>query len=322
MSEFEYKHQDNMQYYKDNKDINEEFQQQLNKTLKFDQYLAKKKNPYNGENARRDNAFRDIILEYKDKGYKIPDLSVRKNLFKTSALLIDNCNLKQYFNTRKDGENSNTFEDKEIFFISKVNNLIYDRLKDLDKRVDPSKYKNLEKFQMSNVGIGKFIQKDEFSDKKFKDLRKSTMITKVENDKIKERLRKLEEENEALNESDTNLNIKSIHPQKKKQKVRPSYNEFIKRLSKPKYERGVTVEVRKSNPEDIMERLKNRFNMPNQESLKPYPQMGVKPSFNAFINEIKMKTNKTKNSIIQSIMRNTMSTNFESVNFFLIFEKE
>ena len=116
MSEFEYKHQDNMQYYKDNKDINEEFQQQLNKTLKFDQYLAKKKNPYNGENARRDNAFRDIILEYKDKGYKIPDLSVRKNLFKTSALLIDNCNLKQYFNTRKDGENSNTFEDKEIFF--------------------------------------------------------------------------------------------------------------------------------------------------------------------------------------------------------------
>ena len=148
------------------------------------------------------------------------------------------------------------------------------------------------------------------------------MITKVENDKIKERLRKLEEENEALNESDTNLNIKSIHPQKKKQKVRPSYNEFIKRLSKPKYERGVTVEVRKSNPEDIMERLKNRFNMPNQESLKPYPQMGVKPSFNAFINEIKMKTNKTKNSIIQSIMRNTMSTNFESVNFFLIFEKE
>ena len=167
------------------KEENDEFQKEINRTLKFGQYIAKKKNPYNGESARRDNAFKEIILTYKKKGYKIPDLSTEKNLFKPSALLIDNLELKQFFNSKKGLKDNKGFEEKETFFISKVNNLLYDRLKELDNRVDPSKYKNLDKFQTNSfqaslIGLVQ-PENDEFSHKKANQLRKIILVLKNQN---------------------------------------------------------------------------------------------------------------------------------------------
>jgi len=118
------------------KDENDNFQKEINRTLKFEKYIAKKKNPYNGENAKRDETFREIISHYKAKGIKIPDLSTDKNLFKPSALLIDDAGLKHYFQVKKGEKDQKGFEEKDSFFISKVNNLLHHRLQELDSRGD------------------------------------------------------------------------------------------------------------------------------------------------------------------------------------------
>lgn len=316
------------------KEENDEFQKEINRTLKFGQYIAKKKNPYNGENARRDNAFKEIILKYKKKGYKIPDLSTEKNLFKPSALLIDNAELKQFFKIKKGTKDNKGFEEKETFFISKVNNLLYDRLKELDSRVDPSKYKNLDKFQANSyqatlIGIAPPPEKEDFSAKKAKELRKNIKDLKVANEKMKENIIKLQENYETLNDSDYQMKIKSIHSPKKKPKNKFAFEEFLRRLSKPKYEPGQVVENKMLDPDDIMKKIKNRFSVFGSSSEAGNTVAGVgnnkdkKGILGSYLKKLKLKGNKKgPNTVFSALMGSTMSTNFDSViKVFLIFSK-
>ena len=43
--------------------------------------------------------FGDLISSYKEKGYKISDLSNKKNLFDSSSLILDNCKIVPNFNS-------------------------------------------------------------------------------------------------------------------------------------------------------------------------------------------------------------------------------
>ncbi len=314
--------------YKILKEENDEFQKDINRTLKFGQYIAKKKNPYN-ENARRDEAFKEIILKYKKKGYNIPDLSTDSNLFKPSALLIDNAELRQFFNMRKGTKSNKPFEDKETFFISKINNMLYDRLKELDTRVDPSKYKNLEKYQ-TNIFQAQLLcsgieEKREVTKDMLKDMKKNIKELKQGNDSIKENITKLQENYDVFNDSDYQMKIKSILSPKKKIRTKINLEEFFKRLSKPKYEFGVVKEPKQIlfNSEDIFKRLQNKFNIASRESLEPIKIdekgnyiKGNKRLLTNLISKIKEAKGAT-NHLASNLMRSTSSTNFESVNLFL-----
>ena len=59
--------------------------------------------------------FSDLVIEYKNMGYKIPSLSLNHNLFNTS-LLLDDSKIKHYFETKKFGEK----EEKQYEYIKKV----------------------------------------------------------------------------------------------------------------------------------------------------------------------------------------------------------
>lgn len=333
---FQKDYETNMLEYKFLKEENDEFQKEINRTLKFGQYIAKKKNPYNGENARRDNAFKDIILKYKKKGYKIPDLSTEKNLFKPSALLIDNAELKQFFNIKKGTKDNKGFEEKETFFISKVNNLLYDRLKELDSRVDPSKYKNLDKYQAnyyqaSLIGIVPPDEKEEFSTKKLKEMKKNIKNLKDTNDKIKENINKFQENYETLNDSDYQIKIKSIYSPKKKPKNKIAYEEFLKRLSKPKREAGVVViDNKQQNTNEIIKKISTRFSLTGrsnhfQQIIKDENGKIVKDNkkgiLGNFLKKLHLKGQKKggSNNIFNKLMGSTISTNFDSVNFIKIY---
>jgi len=321
-----------MQDYHFYKEENDDFQKEINLTLKFDNYIAKKKNPYN-ENARRDNAFKDIISKYKKKGYKIPDLSTEKNLFKTSALLIDDAELKQFFKLKKGSKENKTFEDKETFFISKVNNLIYDRLKELDNRVDPSRYKNLERFQTNNYQanmIGAAAENEDlFVNKKLKDIKKNIKILKDENEIIKNNIYKIQENFDILNESDCEMKNKHSNSPKKKPKIKNAYDEFLKRISKPKHECGPAIENKKFEVSELLKRLTNRISLKNRESIQKINKAEnedtpkeKKSLYNNFISNIKSRKGdiQNSNSIFGAIMRSTISTNFDSVFYISLFK--
>lgn len=314
---------DKMSTYKFLKDENDDFQKEINRTLKFGQYLAKKKNPYNGENARKENGFRDIILQYKKKGYKIPDLSTEKNLFKPSALLIDNAELKQFFNLKKCTKDNKGFADKEIYFISKTNNLLYERLRELDVRVDKSKYKDLDRFSLINQfnNIMKIPPPDENSElagKNVKELKKNVKELKNGNERIRDTILKLKENYDTLNDSDNNMKIKSIHSPKRKPKIKIAFDEFLKRMSKPKKEAGTIVEVTSINPDELLKRLTNKLNLgfpsPISKKEENADISNDKRAFTSrYFNKLGKKNSPGLNSIFDKLMRSTVSTNFDSV---------
>jgi len=334
LENFKNQHEINKLEYKTLHEANEVFQKEINRTIKFGEFMSKKKNPYN-ENTNRLNAFREIMLQYRKKGYKIPNLSTEKNLFKPSALLIENAELKQFFRIRKGTKHKKGFEEKETFFISKVNNLLYDRLKDLDSRVDPSKYKNLDKFQTNFTNNQDLSNKDKVPEnfdaniKTISELKKEIKENKKGNEILRENLHTVQENYDLLNKSDREIKIKSIHSIKKKPKPKIFFEEFIKRLAKPKYPAGNLVENKQQAPENFMKKIINKFNIVNAEAFQPVKQDEngniIKEKKNLLQNYLEKfnsnGNNSTKgaNSILKVLMGSLPSTNFDSVILILIF---
>ena len=304
------------------KDENDLFQKEINRTLNFGQYIAKKKNPYNGENQRRDEAFRDIILKYKKKGLKIPNLSTDKNLFKPSALLIDNAELKQYFKIKKGAKDQKGFDEKETFYISKVNNLLYKRLQELDTRVDPSKFKNLDNFESNshNTNLLGVINSpyDEFDDININQLKTNINKLKGQNDVLKETITRLQDNNDPLNESEITLKIRSINSPKKRQKPKIAYEEFLKRISKPK-SKGLNLMPTINDTERKMSIAVNNLigeKNPYKPVMKTNDGKIIKDGdvYSQYLSNLKKKMGKSGNFPNVFGLGNTTSTNFDSVH--------
>ena len=49
----------------------------------------------------------DLIIRYKEKGYKIPDLSDEKNIFKMSPMLVEDDKMFKFYQANKDTHNFN-----------------------------------------------------------------------------------------------------------------------------------------------------------------------------------------------------------------------
>jgi hypothetical protein len=263
-----------MAKYNNLKYENDNFQKEINRTLKFDKYISKKKNPYNGENAKREMAFSEIIAMYKEKGVKIPDLLNEKNLFKSSALLMDEAGLKNYFQTKKGEKNQKGFDEKETYFISKVNSLLYKRIQELDSRSDPLKGKKEISKEVkaleTNIYQTKMLSVDNtLNDKNFveevniRQLRKNIDLLISQNEKMKDNINKFQDNNnnnDLLNDSDDSIgNKKTISPKRiKKPKI--AYEEFLKRIAKPKDKNILSlnlIQIKKDPETKILNALKN-----------------------------------------------------------------
>jgi hypothetical protein len=241
------------------KEENDNFQKEINRTLNFEQYKAKKKNPYNGENAKRDEAFREIITKYKQKGLKIPDLSTEKNLFKPSALLLENNDLKNYFKIKNQIKTQKGSKEKEIFFISKVNNLMYNRLQELDSRVDPSKFKDVGSYQKKDITRLTEFDNSEFNtykDKNLPELKKNVATLLMENEMLKDIIKTNDNNNnnnDLLDDNENEVKIRKCISPTRRKKNRISYFDFLRSISKPK----------KSNIFKVDKNIKNDFNITN-----------------------------------------------------------
>ena len=222
------------------KEENKELSDDINKTLKFGEFIAKKKNPNNLQNFKGEYCFRDILSIYRNKGYKIPNFNSNKNLFKPSALLMEQSQLKHFFKAKNIEEKK--LDQKEIYFISKINNLLFDRLKELNMSVDPSKYKNLE--NICSYKLNNIINEFNFIEKKsLNTLKKQAFGLVNENKNAKEYISSNEEKLkkdikifEEKKNSQNNLTKKnSENLIYDKNNRRKTYDDFIKRISKPKF---------------------------------------------------------------------------------------
>jgi hypothetical protein len=109
------------------KDIQAEHQELREETEHFKQFnkkIEKRKEDLDKKQPLKVNTvektFAKLIHNYKQRGYRIPDLSPRKNLFKPSPLLLENSKIIDYYRFFcKDKEN-----DKNQYFVDKVGELV------------------------------------------------------------------------------------------------------------------------------------------------------------------------------------------------------
>ena len=76
--------------------------------------------------------FLDLINRYTQRGYKIPDLSTKKNIFSPSLILSDEAKTKEYFKVNKLSKK----EKKELSYINKVNRCVIKRKHNIDKQAE------------------------------------------------------------------------------------------------------------------------------------------------------------------------------------------
>jgi hypothetical protein len=69
--------------------------------------------------------FKDLIRRYNEKKYRIPNLSVKDNLFEPSPLLLENKEIRDFYKYM-------TIEDNECKFLEKVNSEVLDRMNSID----------------------------------------------------------------------------------------------------------------------------------------------------------------------------------------------
>jgi hypothetical protein len=81
-------------YFFEKKQENNEFLAQLNKVNLRKKEINEKK--YGPAFSETHDKFRDLILQYQEKNYKVPDLSIKNNIFKQSPLLMTNHEIYKY----------------------------------------------------------------------------------------------------------------------------------------------------------------------------------------------------------------------------------
>jgi len=69
------------------------------------------------------HAFKEIIDIYINKGYKIPDISIRNNLFKLSPLLVPDDRLEDCYEISEEIKIENISKDKNVIYLSKLLNM-------------------------------------------------------------------------------------------------------------------------------------------------------------------------------------------------------
>ena len=130
-----------MQQYREIKEENSNFAMRFKQTEKIEELANSKKQ----RNLKKtDETFHDLIIKYKERGYKIPDLSTAHNLFKQSPLLLENHKIEDYYRYFfKDTEHT----DKSSNFLLNLNSNLNERIQtmDIDAQEMNSKYTPLKK---------------------------------------------------------------------------------------------------------------------------------------------------------------------------------
>ena len=163
--------------------------------------------------------FSDLVIEYKNMGYKIPSLSLNHNLFNTS-LLLDDSKIKHYFETKKFGEK----EEKQYEYIKKVEYFVnvFDedfqiRNKNKNINIDNNKNsnENVEKKKLNIENINYVKPVFHFINEIKKNMNKKNINNNNNNNN-----------NKTINRNKNLININKIKKENKNEKIKIyDYNE-------------------------------------------------------------------------------------------------
>lgn len=118
--------------YKSLNEENTNFSSRYTKVKKKTEILEKKNNLIEHNRA----TFSEIISKYTQKGYKIPDLSVKNNLFEPSPLLMENTSLNNFYKLHS----KNIANSKEIQFLQNLGNTVNSKVSNQDEDENENKF--------------------------------------------------------------------------------------------------------------------------------------------------------------------------------------
>lgn len=161
ITDYESKKNKNMKIYNQKKEETKEFISSYN-------LIQKEKEKQNAEikDQKLVSPFLDLINRYTQRGYKIPDLSTKKNIFTPSLILSDEAKTKEYFKVNKLSKK----EKKELSYIKKVNRCVIKQKHNIDKQAEKDNddinedKEDDEKDQESTISIEKKIKNTNNSD--------------------------------------------------------------------------------------------------------------------------------------------------------------
>jgi len=85
----------------------------------------------------------DLITKYKQKNYKVRDLSLKNNLFEPSPLLMENNKIVDEY---RFGDNAKIYM-KDLKFVMKTTNQLYDNKSDLEELKDKMSSRDIKAYQ-------------------------------------------------------------------------------------------------------------------------------------------------------------------------------
>ena len=157
--------------------------------------------------------FHELITQYKQKGYKIPDLSIKRNLFTPNPLLLDKNKLNNYYSFYKKKKRTISLltpktKDKHLQFLKNEENLVEKELFKIKKkkRIDEGKYYSPIKTEITEVTTEPNILLS--NDTLYTDYstnKANNLLNKMIKKKLRKELKKENEEIKSYNESIKNL---------------------------------------------------------------------------------------------------------------------
>ena len=138
-----------------------------------------------------EESFKDLLIEYKEKGYKKPNFSLKRNLFRPNPLLLENNKLLGYYIEKRKKQKVPKYiyknfiekkEDKHLSFLKKEEKLVNEEFYKYKKIIEEEKILGIEHNKKKKCIIKNFSGKN-----MIQIIKDSTynILTEEENEKIK-----------------------------------------------------------------------------------------------------------------------------------------
>ncbi len=253
-----------------------------------------------------EESFKDLIFEYKKKGYKIPSLSTKHNLFEINPLIEENDN--RLINGIKLEISLNKIDkkgEKSLNYLHKLNFIVEEQLNKFHKE----KF-NIEEHEFNNINNNYFTERNFFrnnfdeENENEKILQKIQILLKLieienENFKIKEEIKR----NKTFNNKIKKFDLKNPNNLKLNNQNHFDSNNNLKINLLTKFNKFQT-------DRSLTKNLRNLKKKQTNYSIKSVKSVKSKKIINTNYNFSPLKKQLTKNNLKLSIPK----LNFENLN--------
>ncbi len=258
-------------------------------------------------NQSVEQIFRDLIPIYKNRGYKIPDLSLKHNLFSINPLIIETRNDVNRFY-----ENHDITKGDFIIDVENVDEKNFQYLKKLEKIC----FNYKKNSQLQNDKIKKKVREAE--------IERLDKFLKMEKEKVQKKENKVDYHQLKKDIDKIKLSLIELDKEKKRGEVKIEENcvfenldfkkMLISKIKKIKFKRGSSskADVVSNNSKTIA----STINETNRLKYLGKSSKGIKQLLLTSIKNIEEKKRKKnkRNDILQNLYEKTYNTDFKKYN--------